>query len=270
MMSRIDVLIVPSLRSSAVKASRILADSEYDVIFLNLPRNLQSLISEYTSGSISLQELISRIDSMRLIPESISSWLYLNEPLLRMLRRTIKPIRAYCYVDVDYYHVLIEAAVKIARLTYKANVTGRIDVNEWIRVLKGHIRRTEIMEQEAEFISLKVRGDSLCITGLSGWRVAKILRGFGHEVKVKSAERLYLFRPLEILEALMESGSLTPRVAEELIREHVRFVRDYVLTSENLDKAYYLWINVRKRLVDLLCRSDRSERPINPSISRCC
>jgi len=269
-MSRIDVLIVPSLRSSAVKASRILADSEYDVIFLNLPRNLQSLISEYTSGSISLQELISRIESMRLIPESISSWLYFNEPLLSMLRRTIKPIKAYCYVDVDYYHVLIEAAVRIARLTYKANVTGRIDVNEWICVLKGHIRRTEIMEQEAEFISLKARGDSLCITGLSGWRMARILREFGHEVKVKSVERLYLFRPLEILEALMESGNLNHRVAEELIREHVRFVRDYVLTSENLDKAYYLWINARKRLVDLLCRNDLSERPINSSISRCC
>jgi len=206
---------------------------------------------------------------MRLIPESISSWLYLNEPLLRMIRRIGKPIKAYCYVDVDYYHMLIEAAVKIARLTYKANVTGRTDVDEWIRVLEGHIR-SETMEQEAEFISLKARGDSLCITGLSGWRMARILRGFGHEVKVKSAERLYLFRPLEILEALMESGNLNHRVAEELIREHVRFVRDYVLTSENLDKAYCLWINVRKRLVDLLCRSDRSEKPINPSISRCC
>ena len=267
-MSRIDVLIVPSLRSSAVKAAKILTDSGYDVIFLNLPINLQSLISEYTSGSISLQELISKIGSMRLIPESISSWLYLNEPLLRTLRRIGKPIKAYCYVDVDHYHMLIEAAVRIARLTYKANVTGRIDVNEWIRVLKGHIG-SETVEREAEFISLKARGDSICITGLLGWRMARILREFGHEVKVKSAERLYLFRPLEILEVLMESGNFTHKVAEELIREHVRFVRDYVLTSESLDKAYYLWINVRNRLVDLLCQSDRSERPINSSISRC-
>ena len=268
MMSKIDVLIVPSLRSSAVKASRILADSGYDVIFLNLPTNLQSLISEYTSGSISLQELISRIGSMRLIPEPISSWLYLNEPLLRILRRASKPIKAYCYVDVDYYHMLIEAAVRIARLTYKANVTGRIDVNEWIRVIEGHIR-SETMGQEAEFISLKARGYSICITGLSGWKIARILRGFGHEVKVKSAERLYMFRPLEILETLMETGNLTHRVAEELIREHVRFVRDYVLTSESLDKAYYSWINARKRLVDLLCQINQSERPINSSISRC-
>lgn len=74
-MARIDVLIVPGLRSSAAKAARILADFGYDVIFLNLPMNLQPLISEYTSGSISLQELISKVEKLRLIPESITSWL---------------------------------------------------------------------------------------------------------------------------------------------------------------------------------------------------
>ena len=267
MMTRIDILIVPGLRSSAAKAARILADSGYDVIFLNLPMNLQPLISEYASGSISLRELVSRMERLRLIPESVTSWLYLNEPLLKMLGRMDKPIKAYCYVDVDYYHVLIEAAVRVARLTFKVNVTDRIDVNEWISVLREHIR-PEVAEQEAEFISLKARGDSICITGLSGWRIARILKEFGHEVKVRSAERLYLFKPLEILQALMERGSLTRKVAEELIREHVRFIRDYVLTSQNLDKAYYSWINARNRIVNLLCHVDQSERPLNPSISQ--
>ena len=267
-MARIDVLIVPGLRSSAAKAARILADFGYDVIFLNLPMNLQLLISEYTSGSISLRELISKVGKLRLIPESITSWLYLNEPLLKMLGRIDQPIKAYCYVDVDYYHVLIEAAIRIARLTFKVNVTDRIDVNEWISVLRKHIR-PEVTEQEAEFISLKARGDSICITGLSGWRIARILREFGHKVKVRSAERLYLFKPLEILEALMESGQLTRKVAEELIREHARFIRDYVLTSQSLDKAYYSWINARNRIVNILCHIDQSERSVNSSISRC-
>ena len=251
MMSRIDVLIVPSLRSSAEKAAEILADFRYDMIFLNLPMNLQSLISEYISRSISLQELISKIGRMKLIPESITSWLYLNEPLLKILGRMDKPIKAYCYVDVNYYHVLFEAAVRIARLTFKTNVTGRIDVNEWISVLREHIR-PEAMKQEAEFISLKARGDSICIAGLSGWRMARILRGFGHKVKVRSAEKLYLFKPLEILEALMERRNLTHKVAEELIREHARFIRDYVLTFKNLDRAYYSWINERRNRI--VCR----------------
>jgi len=267
-MARIDVLIVPGLRSSAAKAARILADFGYDVIFLNLPMNLQPLISDYTSGSISLRELISKVEKLRLIPESITSWLYLNEPLLKILGRIDKPIRAHCYVDADYYHMLIEASVRIARLTFKVNVTDRIDVDEWIGVLKKHIR-PEAAEQEAEFISLKAGGDSICITGLSGWRIAKILREFGHEVKVRSAERQYLFKPLEILEALMESGNLTRKVAEELIREHARFIRDYVLTSQSLDKAYYSWINTRNRIVNLLCHVDQSERPVNSSIFRC-
>ena len=81
-MSEIDVLIVPSLRNSSVKAADLLISSDYDVVFLNFPSNLQSLISEYVLSGITLQELISKIKLMKFIPDPAASWLYLNEPIL--------------------------------------------------------------------------------------------------------------------------------------------------------------------------------------------
>ena len=39
---------------------------------------------------------------------------------------------------------------------------------------------------------------------------------------------------------LIGMGSLTYRSVTNLIREHVKFVREYLLISKDLDKAYYL------------------------------
>ena len=122
-MSRINVLIVPNLRTSSSKAAEILRSSSYRMVFLNFPSNLQSLISEYASGHLTLQNLIRKIESLRLIPEPISSWLYLNEPLLEALSSLRKPVNVYCYGDVDYCHILAETSAKIARLTLKVSIT---------------------------------------------------------------------------------------------------------------------------------------------------
>jgi len=43
----IEVLIVPGLQSSARKAADLLVGSRYDIVFLNFPRNIQSLIWSY-------------------------------------------------------------------------------------------------------------------------------------------------------------------------------------------------------------------------------
>ena len=250
-MSRIDVLIVPNLRTSSSKAAEILRSSNYRIVFLSFPSNLQSLISEYTSGRLTLRNLIRKIESLRLIPEPISSWLYLNEPLLEALSSLRKPVNVYCYGDVDYCHILAETSAKIARLTLKVSITGRVDVEEWIRTLK-ECCRPEILETEADFIGYKAEDESLCITGISGWRIAKHIKKLGHQVRVRCVERLYHFKPLEILMFLIGMGRLTHRSATNLIREHVKFVREYLLISKDLDEAYFSWIRRRRKDIRLL------------------
>jgi len=51
---------------------------------------------------------------------------------------------------------------------------------------------------------------------------------------------------------LIGMGRLTHRSVTNLIREHVKFVREYLLISKDLDEAYYSWIRRRHKDIRLL------------------
>ena len=51
---------------------------------------------------------------------------------------------------------------------------------------------------------------------------------------------------------LIGMGRLMHRSVTNLIREHVKFVREYLLISKDLDKAYYSWISRRRKDIRLL------------------
>ena len=244
-MAEVDVLIVPSLRSSAVKAANMLINGGYNVVFLNYPNNLQPFIRSYAYGLASLKDLVERIKCGSFIPEPVNSWLYLNEPILEVLQRICKDVKIFCYKDVDYYHMLADAASKIASLTLRVNITGKVDVDEWIKTLKESFR-TETADWEAEVITFKAEGKTICLAGIEGWKLAKKIRGFGHKANVKCVERLYCLKPLETLEILLEKGKLTRENAEKLVREHAKFIRDFVLNTCNIDEAYRSWLEKRK------------------------
>ncbi|MCS7120003.1 MAG: hypothetical protein NZ952_02205 [Candidatus Bathyarchaeota archaeon] len=245
-MAEVDLFIVPNLRSSAIEAADRIRRPEYSAVFLDFPRSLQPLITEYVQGIISLHELLNRIKGDVLLPDPVNSWLYLNGPLLEVLPEVGEHAKLYCYREVDHCHLLANAAAKIARLTLRVNLTGRVEVEEWINVLKEPFS-PESTEKEAEFISVKAEDRSACITDLSGWHLAECLRKYGHLVSVKCVQKAYYFKPLETLEILLEKGKLTIDEAEKLIREHTYFIRDFVLCSRDLDEAYHLWLEEKRK-----------------------
>jgi len=240
-MVEIDVLIVPSLQSSAKKAAEIILNSNYDSVFLNFPKNLQPLVLECASRRLTPQEVQKRIEAERLIPEPVGSWFYLNLPLLEAIHKLGSNVKINCYKDVDHYHLQMDAASKIASLTLKASATGEIDVKEWIKTLKESAP-SEASMIEAEYIAFKAYGKTVCVTGISGWKIANNIKRIGYPTRVKCVEKLYHFKPLEILENLLEAGKLTDEIAKKLIWDHVEFVRSYVLPSRSFDEAYQRWV----------------------------
>jgi hypothetical protein len=237
----IEVLIVPGLQSSARKAADLLVSSRYDTVFLNFPRNLQSLIRSYALGSQNLESFRKTIEIGKLIPEPIGTWFYLNAPLLEALGKLDKNVKVFCYKDVDYYHLQMDAASKIANLTFKASATGKLNVDEWIKILKESFP-ADASFFEAEYVAYRAEGKTICLAGLAGWRLANHIKALGYKASVRCVERFYRFRPLEVMEALIELGKLTRDAAERLIWEHVEFVKRYVLPSKTFDEAYYLWL----------------------------
>ncbi|MCS7114747.1 MAG: hypothetical protein RMJ15_09100 [Nitrososphaerota archaeon] len=247
-MAEVCVLMVPSLRSSMAKAASLIVEADYDVVFINFPYNLQSIVLSYASEHLSLNDLVNVIKSERLIPEPINTWLYLNQPILETLPTLQKRnAKIYCYRDVDNFHMSMENATKIANLTLKVNVTGKVDVEEWIKTVMPPLNLSST-DLEAEFIGFKAEGKSVCITGIFGWKLAKRIKGFGHKVSVKCVEKRYYMRPVETFEILLERGKLTPQNAEQLIKEHAKFVRDYVLNTGDIDEAYFTWLGRHKLL----------------------
>ncbi|MCC6013723.1 MAG: hypothetical protein LM593_05090 [Candidatus Verstraetearchaeota archaeon] len=233
-MKKIDIIIVPNLRSSYEKLSEFILNSNYDVIFLNFPRFLNSLIRDFSLNKITYDELINKIS--KIIPEYINSWLYINEPIIKILNKVNSEV--YCYLEE--FDKIMENSIKIATLTLRSRITNKINIKEWLEVLKES--GTDI-ESIVEFINIKSYGKSLCVVGLSPWKLAKRLRELGFDVKIKSIERIYYLKPLEILSILLEKGKFNEKLAEELIKEHIRFIYDFVITHENIDKAYFSWIS---------------------------
>ena len=237
----IEVLIVPSLQSSARKAADLLVGSRYETVFLNFPRNLQSLVSSYMLGMQSLDGLRRALENEKLIPEPVGTWFYLNAPLLEALCKLDRNVRIFCYKDVDYYHLQMQVASKIANLTFRASATGKLDVDEWIKALKENLQY-DSTTYEAEYVAYKARGRVICLAGLAGWKLANGIKALGRKTTIRCVERFYRFKPLEVMEALLELGKLTKDVAEKLIWEHVEFIRSYVLSTKTIDEAYFLWL----------------------------
>lgn len=233
-MAEIHVLIVPSLRKSHEKAAAVMRSSHYDKVFLNLPRSLQSLISKMVLGRMDFEEFLERMKIF--LPEPKGAWIYLLEPILRALNEVKSEV--YCYLE-DFEEIA-KNSVEIAVLTLKATITGRICVDEWLKVLKPLPSSSSI-----EFIAYRAEGKCLCISNLSGWNIARRIRNYGHEVFLKCVESFYRLKPLETLAILLEIGKATPEIAERLIKEHVKFINEYVLRSRDLDEAYSLWASSR-------------------------
>ncbi|MEM2466064.1 MAG: hypothetical protein QXZ47_02055 [Candidatus Bathyarchaeia archaeon] len=248
-MVEVHVLMVPSLRSSMAKAASLIVKADYNVVFINFPYNLQPIISSYAAGQMTLSHLINIIRSKNLIPEPVNSWLYFHEPLLESLQALKRTTKIICYRDVDNFHLLINAASKIASLTLRVNVTGKVDVEEWIKTIKQPLNQ-DSTDLEAELVGSKAEGKSVCITGLFGWKLAKHIKKFGHKVSVRCVEKQYIMKPLETLEILLEKGKLTPQNVEQLVKEHATFIKDYVLNAKNIDEAYFTWIK-RHRLLNI-------------------
>lgn len=247
-MAEVCILMVPSLRSSMAKAVSLIIEANFNTVFLNFPRNLQSLVLSYASERLSFRDFINVVKSERLIPEPVNTWLYLNQPILESLPSLQKRnAKIFCYRDVDSFHLSMDNASKIANLTLKVNVTGKVDVEEWIKTIKQALDMSSL-DLEAEFVGCKAEGKSVCVAGLFGWKLVKRIEEFGHSVSVKCVEKLYCMKPVETLEILLERGKLTQQNAEQLIREHAKFVRDYVLNTENIDEAYFSWLARRKIL----------------------
>jgi hypothetical protein len=238
----IEILVAPNLRTSWIKVVKRLEKGDYDMLFLNFPKNLEDLIVELAYDKLPSQDLIEEVRDKGLLPEPIGAWSYTAEPLLEFLAgiKYDKPyLEIRCYKDPNYTRIFADTASEIASLAFEARVTNKIKVEDWKLVLAKRIdRKLEALDSEAELIGANTIGDCACLSGLDGRGLE--IRLVEHDVKLVYIDEWYHPTPLQILEEKLAKGDVPYEEAEKLIKGHLEFV-DYVLKSEDRDQAYYRW-----------------------------
>ncbi|MBS7650218.1 hypothetical protein KEJ35_02510 [Candidatus Bathyarchaeota archaeon] len=259
------ILIVPNLKTSSVKASRVIQSEEYvEKIFLPEPERLEPYIKTYGKERISYEDFVGRVRDSRLIPEPLGSWLYTFEPILmgisQLLRRN-KALEIICYKDAEDLERASRFSSEIALLTYRSNVSGRINIDDWIYTISEYMVSSEdMLLREAQRI-IAMAGDSgnIVLSGLGGKELKRLLSG-SLNIQLECVEKFYHFTPIEILQTVVVRGDIDRCYIESLVRCHLEYVNRYVLRSWNRDVAYYRWVYDKiPRLRSCLCEFEIEE-----------
>ena len=234
-----------------MKAASRLQQTRYNTILIPIPRTLQTFVEEYVSGA-PYELFVEKLRRSKLISEPLAPWTRIIEPLLRVLREmkhTHRRLDIFCYGDQAYEEKSAQTAVKISMLTFNLASTGKIDLDAWRKALESEsLSEAEAFERETSFTVDVVEDypDTVCISGVKGGSIFKRLRSSGHDAQLEYIDLPYYFTPLQILRNEIELESrgkrLTDDRMEELIRQHARYVREYILKSSDLDEAYLQWI----------------------------
>ena len=241
-----------SLRAASERVATLLESSEFDVLYLNLQRDLERILEELVEG-VPYQSFIDRLLELKLITEPIRSWEYAVKPIVavvRDLKRTRPYLRVWCYRQPIFAHLSARMAEEIARMILRSSLTGKIDVKEWRNLLTDFVEASEdALWDEANYIVSRFDHavSSLCISDFHGRDLVEGLKRSGINVNLEYIFLPYFFTPLEILahefgRRHSEGSELSDNRISDLVKCHKEFVREYVLTSEDNDEAYFRWI----------------------------
>jgi hypothetical protein len=235
-MSLLHVFITDRSIDSRNNLTRHLTSIEYDNIFINLPRRFENIIRDAA---------ISRDPSMlsKTINQEFKSWLRLTDPLTKyLILKTRHHQGIYCFVSDELSKKLNLLAWKTLREILKVRIRDRVDVKSWRSIITEYIELyRSYAEKDAEYIVSKCSGIDVCLDPyyeLFDYLKANI------DVNVIDLKRGSL--PLDSLlslarEKMMNGDVLDDELIENLVREHVKFIRDVEVYG--FDNAYSTWIN---------------------------
>ena len=242
------LVLSPNLKTSSMKASRLLEDIgvRFETLLLNLPVEMEEELMELASGSMSADEFVDEARRRRLIPEPVGAWEYSARPMLEALPRLegrFPDLSARCYGSSEREFESVDEAVKIAKLTLRTALRGDVEVGEWRETLLQSLEvNREAREAEAEAIIERVGGSSVCVSDMGGRGLRKSIKRSGIQVKTRYVERPYHFTPLMVLKRMMARGPVEDEEVGRLVRSHLEYIRSYVYRFDNRDRAYYEWV----------------------------
>ncbi|HIE13670.1 TPA: hypothetical protein EYP70_00185 [Candidatus Bathyarchaeota archaeon] len=251
-MSLVEIFAMPaSLRASSVKVAEIISEGNFDSIFLNFSRDLTDPVRSLAKG-VPYDLFLKRVRELNLVPEPFNTWRYWAEPILLAIRGITnrkKHSKVWCYRLPESIRFSAKVATEVARLTLRASLTGKIKVDEWSGLIEKFMKFSRgSLEKEAKFISKRIHEEkrSICLSDMTGRILKNLLLKLGINVTLHYPFLPYHFVPIEILTRIIKfeisDKNEKDRRITQIVKNHVSFIQEYVLTSRTYDEAYFRWI----------------------------
>jgi len=242
----VKILVTPShIKAATSQAVKLLKSLDYEVLFLNFPKDWQDAVQELAEGAPydRVKEMIQE-----LTPDLTTSWEYAAEPLLKFLRGVVlrqPKLRVYCYKDPEVNRIRTRFSEETTMLIFRYFSTGRMKgLGEWERLLNSYLEsNSKALEEEVTFVIEKIKRESgICIAGFDGKYIKKGLQEAGYDVELQYLHVPYHFTPVEVLMREAPRSTIFSERMVELLQHHAHFIGDYVLTAENYDQAHRKWM----------------------------
>jgi hypothetical protein len=249
MEAEVEIIVKPPSMKASREAAAELKCIEPDAVMLNLPENISGLVQDLASESIEYEDFIEKVEER--LPSPAETWLKGYEQLLLELRDLRRGPDVYCYGDLVSFEVEARRAVEVARLTLRTIITGRVDADEWLRLLSEErriIETSSLREAEKIVSTLICYEKAACISEHAPIYLKARLAREGMRLKMRYVGQPHHFTPLETLRRKIARGSVSREEVEALVREQVRFIREYVyrkplleaLDEWSMKKLYWL------------------------------
>ncbi len=220
----------PPTRRGAIEAVKSIRRLRPEALFLNLPKRMEKYVRKLREEA-SYEEFMEEVMEDPWLPQPSGAWIKEHEIILKHLPNISEQIDVYCYQDDESFREDAEFALKIALLTVRDAVRGEVKVDEWIDVVKRGVESSErALEREANYISENGSGYGriLCVSGFEAKEMKENLKDL-YDTWIKYLGQPYHFPPLEILRRILRrQGEVDDETAEKLVKEHIRFIREYV------------------------------------------
>lgn len=256
MLAEFEIWFLPNnLRISSEKAANLLRVSDCDVLYLNIPRELNWLVDDLAYGA-PYEQFIEEVKRLNIIREPIAKWEYKLKPILLEIRgvKLRRPgLEIICYRKNDLENLSTEIAEEIATLILRTSISGRANVREWRNIISRIVNDVaSLADNECNYI-LRTWMESycgrktICLVDYPARRLLRRARELGIKAALRCIFTPYIFTPLEVLirEFIIASKrgvNIDDEKIEKLVKMHVDFIRNYILLSDCYDEAYFKWL----------------------------
>jgi len=234
--AEVEILVKPLSKRASQEAVKKLRQLRFQALLLSLPENISDLTQELTSGAIEYEDFLEKVEKR--LPSPAEAWLKGYEKILMEASKLRRVPEIYCYGDLLSFKAESEKALQLTLLTLRSIITSRVKVEEWLKVLQEESKLKEVSsEREAEKVaSISICYEkTACISDQTPVHIKSRLEHEGIKPKIHYVGQPYHFTPLEVLKRRLSKGEVSREEAKKLIKEHIKFVREYVYREPILE-----------------------------------